>query len=738
MISFYTKYIYNICRSFEFDSIAQNSKNIVFINGSFGTGKSNLVRKIEKELAARKIVDAVVKFDEAENISFLTEFMKKASNYFYFVEDEQEQTQPFFSETDSNLRRYYDLLNRLNDSDPDLASAYFKDNVLRAYSDEEGKKDDGASHSQLQEGIEKIFSKKGERILLLENPKIVAESLIVDLMNCFFSGILNKTEDIDLKEIHKKRIVFVIDNYESIFGSVNRWLAEFFFVYCYNLNFAKFIYYKIEIINPQAKVSDFFDFRFIISSRENLSEFIPEYFSAYSEMSEVYRLEPMTEAQLGSFLEAHGIETANYLKDIYEISSGIPALINYTFDILSQYQEDFNSSLVYLFAYENILKHKTEEQKEWIKCAAFLNEIEANALRCFPSISHNYKRAYNYLNKSTEISTKSKNSNTLKLNKSIKKYISYAVQDNFPEQADFYTNIASSYNSIKSFINQFNDVEIEILRELAYFKSFMVSVLINHCFAENPNLAKSILEKHSEMFSINNNIYKPKQTFSSKFDKFNRLIEPNLYEQKIKKIQDYWKEHSNKVLAKNSNLEKKQNDLLEKLNKEQIKHSENEQIISDSLDSLSNLKDELKKHKEKLKKFNTTKLKKIAVFSILIAVFSVVFKIASTEVFFDSNQISTMSTISSFCNFLSVAFSLLCLLMLIRIFIINSNKKDISFLNIKISGLETEIANLKYLIARKKEENDSLRESISESEKQIIKIREEILESKELVGEPFA
>ena len=738
MISFYTKYIYNICRSFEFDSIAQNSKNIVFINGSFGTGKSNLVRKIEKELAARKIVDAVVKFDEAENISFLTEFMKKASNYFYFVEDEQEQTQPFFSETDSNLRRYYDLLNRLNDSNPDLASAYFKDNVLRAYSDEEGKKDDSASHSQLQEGIEKIFSKKGERILLLENPKIVAESLIVDLMNCFFSGILNKTEDIDLKEIHKKKIVFIIDNYESIFGSVNRWLAEFFFVYCYNLNFAKFIYYKIEIINPQAKVSDFFDFRFIISSRENLSEFIPEYFSAYSEMSEIYRLEPMTEAQLGNFLEAHGIETANYLKDVYEISSGIPALINYTFDILSQYQEDFNSSLVYLFAYENILKHKTEEQKEWIKCAAFLNEIEANALRCFPSISHNYKRAYNYLNKSTEISTKSKNSNTLKLNKAIKKYISYAVQDNFPEQADFYTNIANSYNSIKSFINQFNDVEIEILRELAYFKSFMVSVLINHCFAENLNLVKSILEKYSEMFSINNNIYKPKQTFSIKFDKFNRLIEPNLYEQKIKKIQDYWKDYSNSVSAKNSNLEKKQNDLLEKLNKEQIKHSENEQIISDSLDSLSNLKDELKKHKEKLKKFNTTKLKKIAVFSILIAVFSVIFKVASTEVFFDSNQINTLSTISSFCNFLSVAFSLLCLLLLIRIFIINSNKKDISFLNIKISGLETEISNLKYLIARKKEENDSLRESISESEKQIIKIREEILESKELIGEPFA
>ena len=501
-------------------------------------------------------------------------------------------------------------------------------------------------------------------------------------MNFFFSGILNKTEDVDLKEIHKKKIVFIIDNYESIFGSVNRWLAEFFFVYCYNLNFAKFIYYKIEIINPQAKVSDFFDFRFIISSRENLSEFISEYFSAYSEMSEIYRLEPMTEAQLGNFLEAHGIETANYLKDIYEISSGIPALINYTFDILSQYQEDFNSSLVYLFAYENILKHKTEEQKEWIKCAAFLNEIEANALRCFPSISHNYKRAYNYLNKSTEISTKSKNSNTLKLNKAIKKYISYAVQDNFPEQADFYTNIANSYNSIKSFINQFNDVEIEILRELAYFKSFMVSVLINHCFAENPNLAKSILEKHSEMFSINNNIYKPKQTFSSKFDKFNRLIEPNLYEQKVKKIQDYWKEHSNKVLAKNSILEKKQNDLLEKLSKEQIKHSENEQIISDSFDSLSNLKDELKKHKEKLKKFNTTKLKKIAVFSVLIAVFSVIFKIASTEVFFDSNQINTMSTISSFCNFLSVAFSLLCLLLLIRIFISNSYQKDISFLNI--------------------------------------------------------
>ena len=737
MISFYTKYISNICHSFELDTNIQNSKNITFITGAFGTGKSNLVEKIENELVARNIVDAVIKFDDAENISFLTEFIRKALDNFYSIEEGNIE-QFSFSETNYNLITYNDLLNKLNNSNQDLTQLYLKHNVLRAYSDISNSNENiEDTQSYIKAEIEALFQKKGERRLILENQKVVVESLLVDLMSYFFADIFNSSENVDLSNIHKRKIVFIIDNYEYIFGSVNQWLAEFFFHYCYDLNFGDFINYKIDVINPQAKISDFFDFRFIIATRENLSDFLPEYFINYSEMAEIFRLEPMTEVQFKNYLEAQDIQLGNCEKDIYEITSGIPSLISYTLETISQIQGEFNCSLVYLFAYESILKHKSEEQKEWIKCASFLNEIEPNALRCFPLINKEYKRAYNYLSKSTELSYFTKNSNKLKLNKVIKKYISEAVKVNSMQIANIYEEIAASYNNLKDFLNKYDNSEIEILKELAYFKCFNVPETINEWFGENKNAALELIDKYPDLFNKNIHTYSLRQDISNKLIKFNKLIERDLFEQKINNIKKYWSNYSNSIFTQNTNFDEKQKSLLTELNKIQEKVNENEQIINDTYDSIDNLDNELKKYSDKFKKFNIPKQKKYAGYSLSIAAISIFFKIFVSELFSEALEFNTLATINLYSNIFAITFTLIFLFLFVRIYMLNSNKKDISFFKLKISGLKDEIKELQDKIEEKQNENKELEVKVNEIENQIVQTKELILKNNEFLKESY-
>lgn len=737
MISFYTKYISNICHSIELDTNNINSKNIIFINGTFGTGKSILVRKIEDELVARNIVDAVIKFDDAENISFLTEFIRKALNNFYSIEDNN-STQFSFSETNYNLITYNDLLNNLNNINPVLTQLYLKHNVLQSYSDVSSNDENlESTNFFIKEEIEKIYQKKGERRLLLENQKVVVESLIVDLMSYFFSAVLNGVENLDLSGFHKRKIVFVIDNYEYIFGSINKWLAEYFFHYCYNLNFGDFINYKIDVINPQAKISDYFDFRFIIASRENLTDFLPKYFSNYSEMAEIYRLEPMTAIQFKNYLIAQDIKLGNYEKDIYDITSGIPSLINYTLETINQIQGDFNCSLVYLFAYESILKHKSEEQKEWIKCAAFLSEIEPNALRCFPLINKEYKRAYDYFCKSTELSYLTKNTNKLKLNKIIKKYINDAVKINSPHIANNYEEIACSYSSLKDLLNKFDSSEIEILKDLAYFKCFNYPETINEWFGSNSQAAFELIENYPDLFTKNKLTYSLKQDIAYKFLKFNKLIEGNLFEKKIDEIKKRWINYSNCIFTENSDLVEKQNNLVDELNNIQAKVNENEQIIENTSASIVELEKELKKSSDKFKKFNIKEQKKYAKYCLSIALISLFIKIFISELFPEALDYSTLAFINVACNFFAITSTVLFLFFFIRLFILNSNKKDISLLKFKISSLKDDIKELYNQIEDKKNENYDLKIKIYETENQIVRIKEKISKNTEFLEESY-
>jgi len=303
--------------------------------------------------------------------------------------------------------------------------------------------------------------------------------------------------------------------------------------------------------------------------------------------------------------------------------------------------------------------------------------------------------------------------------------------------ANIYEEIAASYNNLKEFLNKYENSEIEILKELAYFKCFNVPSTINEWFGENKNAALELIEKHSDLFNKNIHTYSLRQDISNKLIKFNKLIERDLFEQKNNNIKKYWSNYSNSIFTQNTNFDEKQKSLLTELNKIQEKVNENEQIINDTYESIDNLDNELKKYSDKFKKYNIPKQKKYAGYSLSIAAISIFFKIFVSELFSEALEFSTLATINLYSNIFAITFTLLFLFLFVRIYMLNSNKKDVSFLKLKISGLKDEIKELQDKIDEKQNENNELKVKINEIENQIVQVKESILKNNEFLKESF-
>ena len=412
-----------------------------------------------------------------------------------------------------------------------------------------------------EEELNELLDNKGNRRLVVNTGDVLAESIIVDLMNSFYN-LNSKTNNFEINnnDHEPKKIVLLFDNFENINFSLWNWLLNSLIPYCTLKKFSEFISYDISHTVQFANVSDYLNFRIVITCRENfLLKKNNSEFSFISDNCININLEPISQNEIADYFDNININASRNLNEIFAFTKGIPLIINLISESYSSGSFELDKPYINEKVSKAILYSKTEEEKDWIRCASFLDYFDASGLRCFPQINRYYKEVFEYFFNSTELSNHSPgNSNKLKLNDTIKEIVSESVRAESGQLAKEYERISQIYYNCSELFEKFREDEFNVLRNLAYFKCFNKKNALESTFKTDAQLAKHFINKYPDMFVQNKYTLSLKQNYSERLMYYNKLADVTKYEQKIELIKDAWDDYSGGLTGKVNSL---QNDL---------------------------------------------------------------------------------------------------------------------------------------------------------------------------------
>ena len=737
-----TKEINKICDAVSRPASDPLSKKIFFVNGLFGVGKSWLAEQIEAKVLTQKLADAVLKFDDAELIGFLPEFLSKFTAA--FQEGDPHNAEYQFAETDYNQAKYFEFLDQVKKRDVNIFNKYIKlaallpiDQIRTLPKDDEQTRTD---LTLIEDAVLKQFPVKADQRILLQTQRIAAESLLVDLMNIFFPIEENQDGYCETKpNTERKKILIIIDNYEPIAGSINKWLIEYFLPYCYILNYVDFVSYNISFADPETKPFHFFDFRFLLFSRENFT--VPSNFvewENYSDWIEPLTLQPFTNSQVEDFIIENDITISQGIEKLQSLTNGIPYMLMLLLNSAILEQSDFDIASVYRWANESILKNKTEEQKRWIQCACFLEDFEENGLRCFPEIGNSYKAAFSYFKYSTElICPKAQRMNSVAINPIIKHYVCESMKSGSAIKFINCQKIASTYQNVKDHFMKLTEIEIEIIRKLSYFKRFEQNNLLPLLFGEQAELATMLIQKYSDWFYVDHFTISLDNEIRNNLKEYNKLVELTHFDDFQKQAYDIWEKFSNEISDK---IQARSNELThldlesEKIDKETRTKKTSYQDLQYKFLEVENELIMLKKRKL----FYSTdgKLTKAAIniaISIIIGIITNYITDGLNSIL--SEPLAFLIKIILIAS--AIFFGLTGIGYMARVLYIKSKKSQLDELNKSIAKISVKKEKYQLALQDSNKEFEELESRISEINTKVGQIKEETKKFQGMIAEPF-
>ncbi len=539
-----------------------SSKKIVLINGTFGSGKSFFLKSLLPALLEENHVDYIFKADYDSNAKFTIDIIQNLAQNSYYVESDD---LPAFANNESSFinEQFTSTLNTLRNKDTSLFEKiyereYLKDNYhYHLYSIDEA---EDLSDATVCEAIEAIYPNQDKYKTFFSNPtKVAIESLIVDMMTVLFSG---KTEfPVPDK---KYKIVLVLDGFDKQSWTVQSWILNKLIPAIENLKFGDFVSYDTQFIDANIKISDFFDFRFVFSFRENvLNGRLSEKWSELSDDLENISLEPASELVMNSFFKSEGIEEDDF-RELAKNTYGIP----YIFNLKVEYKkvgdnEIDNISLVYHLAGQKILADFEEQQADWIRCTSFLDEFYAKGLEFFPIIGDKADRAFGFMNHLSDMFIKI--DDKLKLKPDLKDLLVKATLFDSPGSSKGYKQIADKYYELAPIINKFEEQELNILCELAYFNWFDKDFILKKVFPEKIDKLSEFIDNNMDLFEENSEMYRIKEELGCKFDSLNKILDVDFYSNKLKYLQDLQTEYQKSLQEQITLLGNQKKETAEKL-----------------------------------------------------------------------------------------------------------------------------------------------------------------------------
>lgn len=663
----------------------KREKILFYINGSFGTGKTRLIQDIRQTIINHNISDALITYNPKASLLYLSEFAGNFS-YLYKSADSYQAFKP--AETEYNLKDFTELLSTVKKSNSSLFSKIHNENSLKStfdknlYESNDGKKFD---KSNINSKLEAIITKKGERRLILENQTVVAESMIVDLWVQFFGDNAAVFQDYNDSDFQPKKIIFIIDDFDAIYGSVFTWLINIFIPMITEKKFSDFISFNTDFINPEYKINQFFDCRFIIGTRENLNSEIDSINSLFEKYSH-FALSNLNNNEVINYLNRSGIESTTSIEKIMNLTGGVPALVHE----YSIAEKDNQYNHIIKKANELIFRFKNNQQIMWLKAAAFFDEFDSVSLKCFPEIAGNSKIAYKFIESCTDLSAYADTRiNFIKLNQKIKFFIKENIKLDNETLYNEYVEHAASYSELKDFLSDLNEKELDTLRYLSFLSKFDSDfVKLNFDKKFKSNISASLFEKKDVLFDDFDGYYKLKDNVCTKIHKCNKFM------------------FSEDLNSCNVAVHKMYDNYIEHLQKDIDKLENNKNIIDESIfsfnDDIANKKQEMKELQVDLMKdenylievkrtlgdfSNTSYIKGFIINFIVFLVFMLI--AAHSQTIIPIEEENSDKTIKIIFYVVAVIFGLVSFGYLTRIAIITSRNKEKSKVEKDIQDYET-------------------------------------------------
>ncbi|GEM_PF-3385228 len=669
------------------DDITDKNKEIKIslLHGSFGIGKSEFIEEMVNELAIREFPDAFCSFNYHFDKTFLVDFL--AAFDFTIPGSDTTNITYNFDECIYNRIHLRELLDTVEISDKELYREILNRLSPKYFHTDNSEELDDKT---IEERLANILDKKGERRFLLRHNRVIAESLLVDLMNFFYP--LNdkfKLYSSYLSEIKSPvRIIIVQDNIDSLTYSILKWLNDDLLPLLINGKFGELISYNIDEELKDIEISKFFDFRFIISSRNDISKYSNfDFFTDNKVITQSCELSLMARNETKDYLLEHNINES-FLDLFYSYSSGLPFVI----DLLADFEEDeinevIRDSIYDIFT-DKLLDGRSEHIVEAIKMSALNNDFDEDYLRCNRKIEDNHNKIYNYLQFTNDLY--SLENGRLSLKEPIKKFLAMSLERNSKSNVIEYRNIAAVYNKTKLRYSKLSSEELNILRSLAYFNNFDTNYAINPAFDDKSEAAKSFIKSHKDLFIHNKHTLKLKDEERDILNAYNRIIDRQKYELKKQFIANIWKEREKELKDKLSKLNNSLNEIEEKAKvygddpaKVKMQYDTHQKEFIEKENGLINLR-------KKLDTYSYNKYVFSLVVNITAAVMSFIIGYFFPELFSTPENHSSVFIIQYILFFISFVFLLIGVNFIYKIIKAILNKKAVRKIQEEISQLEDE------------------------------------------------
>ncbi|MFA7325288.1 MAG: hypothetical protein WC121_01365 [Candidatus Kapaibacterium sp.] len=682
--------------------VSQREKfKIVNINGEFLTGKTSAIQELITDIDFINQYNVYSYVNDWEKYNYLFDITSD------FFENSNLQHPEFtFDESKYFVKSFFDTLGTLNISNKELFNEVNEYLLI-----ENSKQLDNSLKTKIESSIKNDLKKN----LLLNYFEISIECLIADLLNNFFP-LNNKIESLSDYLLSREpiKILLIFDDAQSVSPKIEKWF-ELFFSYMTTKKLGDLLLYDYKGKDTQIKLGEFFTIDLLYISRNkslNLvgndirSELLELKYPQNNELTETYK-------ELLPDVEMVGLPIL-----------GIPILANF----YSQIEEEKDNSTA-IYAVNHLLKYVPTGYQRLIIFVSLFDEFTLKELNLFEEIELN-ELEFNKLISDLDFISNSEYG--YKLNEK-SKILLFAVYQLIFEELDSMRLINIS-NTLKSHFHSFSNIEFELIRELAYFKNFDKSFILEHYFNNDRNMTQ-LLENRTDMFDKDKSFYSLKSEYSIVLMEYNKIRDRLIKDDKKNRIENLNSKYKAEIEKRNKVL---QEDVINVGNeiKEFRKDKEQMEIDSDSLGKLSiSLRNEINEIDNNLKPFIHQNSKQKSTINFIALIISV-------AIIFNSDRIAEFlfGDSSDFNFVILITFILLLVLYgngLLRYFRVKFKSEELHALKQSKSNKEKEYDKLAGELEIINADIRAKESKIEDLNKHIERMNKQIFENKQKLEKSF-
>lgn len=709
--------------------------SIVAVYGLFGAGKTTLLRRVRSIIEKEKLADALFVVNEDVTATSLPEFLYHlVSN---FISLDAAVPRFFVDETEARRLRYLQIVGRIGADTMPLLGQLRSELHMRGSHPQGNARDVESEILALELAIKNQFNNADDQRLMLDTGNVLAESMIVDMMNTFYP----LSDEIDSLTTYlergktPKKVVLVIDTYEKITPLLNPWLIESFLPYVYQKRFGDFQSYRTPYLPAGTFVRDFFDIRLVIAGRERLSLTDQERrWDRYRDRMEELYLGPFTRPELADYLQMNGFDPEADIERVLELTHGLPYLVALWVDAAHADADGAKHAFVTSLAEQRIFWYKTAEQREWIRAAAFLDWFDADALRCFPGVGERASQAFEYLRQCSEVARPSAaHPGKFELHGIIRAALREATFQESGELAEELRESASAFRDAFGVLSAFTPRERELIRRLAYFDRFDDYAVGVH-FGGEAHLVRDLVAENPNLFLRRDPSMSLASDAAKVLRRYNRHAQRESYQRTVDELKLLWEKRRDQLQQE---IDDRRGMIAEAEGK--LRRMTSEQTMKSSLQnqtraSMGTIEADLQIARRKRRYSLSMRDSLVARTSFFFLVFFVLITVFADRLPLDPQ---TQSLIRTSALALSVLFLFVFALMLGRIFYMKSRRRELRDLREDVDSTEDRLRGKQFEYHSLAAEAETVGSEMAALKERIVGLRREIDERTARLAEPY-